>query len=235
MPALDVLSRVRREKRTILTEVESMELLRQAGLTVVDSRLARIKKDAIQLSRELGFPVALKIVSPDIVHRSEVGGIKLGIRNEAQLQKAFDEIMEAVRVKHPRARIQGVSVQHMVPRGLEAIVGMSKDPQLGPVLMFGLGGVLVEVLKDVSFRLVPVSKSDASQMLREIKGYPLIQGYRDSKPVSILALEDTLLKVSKFVEKTAAIRTLEINPLFAYRERAVAVDARITIESQGKS
>jgi acyl-CoA synthetase (NDP forming) len=121
-------------------------------------------------------------------------------------------------------------VQPMVPPGVEVIIGMSKDPQFGPVIMFGLGGILVEVLKDVSFRIVPVRERDAREMIREIKGYPILEGYRGQKPASVSALEKLILKVSQFVEKNAQIRELDLNPVFAYPDKAIAVDARVILE-----
>jgi acyl-CoA synthetase (NDP forming) len=233
MPIVDVFSRVKKEKRNTLTEVESMELLRQAGITVVETWLARIKKDALHMSREAGFPVVMKIVSPDIPRKSEMGGVKLGIRNEAHVQKAFDEIMEAVRVKHPKARVHGIAIQPTLPPAPELSLGMAKSRDFGPVLTFGLSGALMELLNGVSYRVVPLSKLDATQMLQECKSYPLLQGHRNGNPVNIPAIEDTLLKLSKLVEKNPAIHRLTIDPLFAYRDRAVVVDARIILEEQG--
>ena len=214
----------------LLTEVESKELVERAGIPVTRTKLARSKKEAISISKEMGFPVVLKIVSPDVVHKSDSGGVKLGLANGAQVGRAYSEIMSSVRQKYPQAAIQGVSVQLMASPSIEVIVGMSKDPQFGPVLMFGLGGVLVEVLKDVSFRIVPVTKRDASEMIREIKGYPLLQGYRGQEAVDIASLEDLIVKVSQFIEQNPQIKELDLNPIFAYRDKAMAVDARIVLE-----
>jgi acyl-CoA synthetase (NDP forming) len=138
--------------------------------------------------------------------------------------------MASVRQKYPEAKIDGVSVQKMASPGTEVIIGMSKDPQFGPVIMFGLGGVLVEVLKDVSFRIVPLTKRDASEMIREIKGYPILEGFRGQEPASIPALEELIVKVSQFVEQNSQIKELDLNPIFAYKDGAVAVDARIVLE-----
>jgi acyl-CoA synthetase (NDP forming) len=165
-----------------------------------------------------------------VVHKSDSGGVKLGLANATQVGKAYDEIMSSVKKAYPEAQIDGVSVQTMAPPGVEVIVGMSKDAQFGPVLMFGLGGILVEVLKDVSFRIVPVTERDAGEMVKEIKGYPLLQGYRGQKPANIPALEQLIVKVSQFVEKNPQIRELDLNPIFAYPDKAVAVDARIILE-----
>lgn len=218
------------KSQNLLTEVESKELLKKAGIPVVEAKLARSKKEAVSLSREMGFPVVLKISSPDVVHKSDSGGVKLGLTNAAQVGKAYSQIMSSIKQVYPEARIDGVSVQTMATPGVEVIVGMSKDAQFGPVLMFGLGGILVEVLKDVSFRIVPVTERDAREMIKEIKGYPVLQGYRGQKPASIPALEQLIVKVSQFVEKNPQIEELDLNPVFAYPDKAVAVDARIILE-----
>jgi acyl-CoA synthetase (NDP forming) len=218
------------KSQNLLTEVESKELLKKAGIPVVEAKLARSKKEAISMSKEMGFPVVLKISSPDVVHKSDSGGVKLGLSNATQVGKAYSEIISSVKQAYPEAQIQGISVQPMALPGVEVIVGMSKDPQFGPVLMFGLGGILVEVLKDVSFRIVPVTERDAREMIREIKGYPILEGYRGQKPASIPALEKLIVKVSQFVEKNPQIKELDLNPIFAYPDKAVAVDARIILE-----
>ena len=225
-----IIEKVRREKRTALTELEAKEFIRQAGIDVVDSRLVRSRDEAVAISRELGFPVVMKIASPDISHKSDVGGVSLDLKGAAQVEKAFDDMMASIRQKHPPAMIQGASVQKMAPPGVEIIIGMHKDAQFGPVLMFGLGGILVEVLKDVAFRIVPINKRDAHEMIREIKGYPILEGYRGQEPVAVPFLEELLLKVSRFVEENTEIKELDINPLFAYRDGAVAVDARVILE-----
>ena len=218
------------KSQNVLTEVESKGLLKKAGIPVVEAKLARSKKEAISISKEMGFPVVLKIHSPDVVHKSDSGGVKLGLANATQVGKAYSEIISSVKQAYPEAQIQGVSVQPMASPGVEVIVGMSKDPQFGPVIMFGLGGILVEVLKDVSFRIVPLTERDAREMIKEIKGYPILEGYRGQKPASIPKLENLIVKVSQFVEKNPQIKELDLNPIFAYPDKAVAVDARIILE-----
>jgi len=225
-----VVDKARGEGRTVLTEVESKEFLKSAGIDVVDTRLATSEEEAVSISREFGFPVVLKIASPDIVHKSDAGGVKIGLKTASEVGKAYAQILGAVRQNRPEARIQGVAVQKMARPGVEVIIGMSKDAQFGPVLMFGLGGILVEVLKDVSFRIVPLSRRDAAEMIREIKGYPLLEGYRGQEAVDIACLEELLIKVSNFVEKNPEIRELDLNPIFAYSDGAIAVDARVILE-----
>ena len=225
-----ILDKAKTEKRTVLTEFESKKLLERAGIPVVETRLVRTKRETISVSKEMGFPVVLKITSPDIVHKSDSGGVKLGIANATQASKAYSEIMLSIKQRYPSAIIHGLTVQKMAPPGIQVIVGMNKDPQFGPVLMFGLGGILVELLKDVSFRIVPVTKRDAAEMIREIKGYPLLEGYRGQEPANIDALQDIIVRVSQFVERTPEIKELDLNPIFAYRDKAVSVDARIVLE-----
>ena len=226
-----IIDKARREGRSLLTEVESKQLLKQAGVSVIDTNLAASREEAISISRQFGFPVVLKIASPDIVHKSDAGGVKLGLKTSKQVGKAYDDILGAISQKYPQAMIQGVSVQKMARPGVEVIIGMSKDAQFGPVVMFGLGGILVEILKDVSFRIVPLTRRDAGEMIREIKGYPLLEGYRGQEPVDVSNLEELLLKVSDFVEQNPEVRELDLNPIFACSDGAVAVDARIVLET----
>jgi len=230
MTVQEIIGRAKSEGRGLLTEVEAKELLKGADISVVDTRLAASKDEAVSISQELGFPVALKIASADVVHKTDAGGVKLNLETAEQVGQAYDDIMAAIKKAYPQAKIQGVSVQKMARPGVEVIVGMSKDAQFGPVLMFGLGGILVEILKDVSFRIVPLVKRDAAEMIKEIKGYPLLEGYRGSEPVDVNNLEDMILKVSDFVEKHPEIKELDLNPIFAYKDGAVAVDARVVLE-----
>jgi len=216
--------------RILLTEVEAKKILGEAGIPVQKTVLAKNKKEAVEIATEMGFPVALKIVSPDISHKSDMGGVKLKLANATQTANAYKEIMDAVSQKAPDAKILGVSVQKMARPGVELIVGVNHDPQFGPMIMFGMGGILVEILKDVSFKLIPLTRRDASDMITEIKSYPVLKGYRGQEPVNIPALEELLLNVSKFIEKNPQIKELDLNPVFGYRDGLVAVDARIVLE-----
>jgi acetyl-CoA synthetase (ADP-forming) len=230
MGKFSIFDQVRKEGRSILTEFESKRILKQAGISVVETKLAKTQKEAVLLSQKIGFPVALKIASPDVIHKSDSGGVKLSLSNANEVKKAYEEIFKRMRKHYPRAVIHGVSVQKMVRPGTEVIVGTSKDPQFGPVIMFGLGGIFVELLKDVSFRVIPVDRRDAQEMIQEIKGYPLLQGFRGTEPASISALVEIILKISQLVEEHPQIKELELNPVFAYRDKALAVDARIILE-----
>ena len=230
MTVEEILSQAKKEKRTVLTEIEAKQVFKEAGINCTDTRLAPTKEDAVSLSEEIGFPVVLKISSVDITHKSDAGGVKVNLKDKAEVENAFDKIMTSAREKFPDADIEGISIQGMAKSGTEIIIGMIKDAQFGPVLMFGLGGILVEVLKDVAFRIVPLEKRDASEMIKEIKGYKLLEGYRGQDPVDIPYLEDMLLKLSAFVDNTPEIKEIDMNPVFAYKDGAVVVDARIVLE-----
>jgi acetyl-CoA synthetase (ADP-forming) len=230
METFPVIDKVRKEGRFILTEFESKKILKQIGIPVVETKLAKTQKEAVSFSQKIGFPVALKIISPDVIHKTDSGGVKLGLKNVSEVREAYHEILKGVRKQYPDAVIHGVSVQKMVRPGTEVIIGTSKDPQFGPVIMFGLGGIFVEVLKDVAFRVIPIDRRDAQEMVKEIKGYPLLQGYRGKEPANITVLVEMILKISNLIHKNPQIKGLELNPVFAYKDRAVAVDARIILE-----
>lgn len=225
----EILNKARTQRRKVLTEIEAKQILREAGIDCTDTRLAADKARAVALSEEMGYPVVLKVSSVDITHKSDAGGVKVNLRSRTEVEEAFDAIMASCKAACPRAVIEGVAVQGMARRGTEIIMGMIKDPSFGPVVMFGLGGVLVEVLKDVAFRIVPIGKSDAAEMITEIQGRKLLEGYRGQEPVDIAYLRDMLVKLSDFVERTPGIEEIDMNPVFGYREGAQVVDARIIL------
>ena len=229
MTTAAIIDQARQQGRSLLTEVEAKRLLAEAGIPVIETRLASSKEEAAAVAGKLGYPVALKIVSEQITHKSDVGGVKLGLSSVDEVNAAFDAIMEAARSAAPDATLDGVSVQRMAEPGIEVITGMTTDAQFGPALMFGLGGVLVAVLKDVAFRIVPITARDARQMVQEIQGFPLLQGHRGQEPADLEALEGLLLKLSEFIEAHPEVTELDLNPVFAYPKGAVAVDARIVL------
>ncbi|MDH4067506.1 MAG: acetate--CoA ligase family protein [Dehalococcoidia bacterium] len=231
MKANEILARARQENRTILKEIEAKQLLMEAGINCMDTRLAPTKDAAVKLSEQFAYPVVLKISSVDITHKSDAGGVKVNVKNKAEVEDAFDAIMRSCKAAAPTARIEGVSVQRMAKPGIEVIMGMIKDPSFGPVIMFGLGGVFVEVLKDVAFRIVPIEKSDAGDMINEIKGKKLLEGYRGQEPADVVYLQQMLLKLSDFVNTTTEIEEIDMNPVFAYKDGAVVVDARIILSA----
>jgi acetate---CoA ligase (ADP-forming) subunit beta len=227
--ATEIVEKARRDGRRILTELESKELLASLGIRTTQMRPAATRKEAVAASREVGYPCVLKVSSPDITHKSDAGGVKVGLAGEQEVAEAYDAIMSSCREKVPGATIEGVTVQDMARPGLEVIVGTATDPQFGPVVMFGLGGVWVEVLKDVSFKLAPLTKDDARAAIGEIRAARLLEGFRGSEPVDKAALEDILLKVSEFVAGAPEVLEMDLNPVFAYPDGAVAVDARVIL------
>ncbi|MEJ2244970.1 MAG: acetate--CoA ligase family protein [Acidobacteriota bacterium] len=221
---------MKKSRTPVLDEIQCKKVLKSAGIRVTVPVLAASKKEAIVAAGKMGYPVAMKIVSPQITHKSDIGGVKLKLQNKGQVGTAYDEIMAAVKKKAAKAHIDGVSIQKMAAPGLELVIGMTRDPQFGPMLMFGLGGTSVEILKDVAFRITPLTRQDARDMIRQIKGYRLLEGYRGQPPADIEYLEEMLMKLSAFVVENPEIKEMDINPLFAYRKGAVAVDARIILD-----
>ena len=218
-------------QRLLLNEVDSKAMLEAAGIAVATTRLARTRVEAVALAVELGFPAVIKIVSPDIAHKSDVGGVCLNLASVVEVATAYDAMLAAVRAAQPAARVDGVAVQRMAPPGTEVILGMTRDPQFGPVLIFGLGGIFVEVLEDVVFRLLPLIPRDARQMVREIKGHRVLKGVRGQPPADMAALEAMLLQLSAFLEAHPEVAELDLNPVLAYPDGALAVDARIVLDS----
>ena len=228
----DLIAQARAEGRTLLSEVEAKQLLADAGVNVTETRLATSIDEAASHATELGYPVALKVVSDTITHKTDVGGVELGVADEDALRDACQRIHERVTAAAPNADVQGVSVQPMAEAGAEVILGITQDQQFGPVLMFGLGGVFVEVLKDVAFRIVPLEPRDASEMVREIQGFPVLEGFRGTPAANLDAIESMLLQLSEFAEANPEIAELDLNPVFARPDGAVAVDARILLTSE---
>jgi acyl-CoA synthetase (NDP forming) len=229
MAASAIIDGARKEGRTLLTEIEAKQVLEEAGVPVSPARLAKTADEAAKVAADLGFPIVLKIVSPQITHKSDVGGVALNLNSADDVKAAFDRVVASAKKAEPSATIEGVAVQRMERAGTEVIVGMTTDPQFGPVMMFGLGGVMVEILKDVAFRVVPINERDARQMIDEIKGKPLLDGYRGSEAADIGKLRELLLKVSSFIESHPEVAELDLNPVFAYKDGAIAVDARIVL------
>lgn len=178
----------------------------------------------------MGFPVVLKIVSPDIIHKSDVGGVKLNLNSAEEVHGAYKDIVSNVKEHAEKARIIGVLVQEMAPPSTEIIVGSTKDPQFGPAIVFGLGGILVEILKDVTFRIAPINREEAQEMITEVKAYPILKGYRGTPPADTDAIVDILLATSKLVTDYEQIKELDFNPIIVYPKGAKAVDARIILE-----
>ncbi len=228
--ASQILARAKEEQRKNLLEPEARALCEEYGIPFTKSRVANTKEEAVKFAEELGYPVVLKIVSPDIIHKSDVGGVALNLQRAQQVEEAYCKIMLNVKKCKPEARIIGILVQEMAPPSTEVIVGAIKDDQFGPAVMFGLGGISVEVLNDVAFRMAPVTEEEARLMIAEIKAYPVLKGYRNRPPADINAIARILVNTSKLVVDNEQIKELDLNPVIVYRKGAKTVDARIILE-----
>lgn len=223
-----LISRAREEHRSLL-EYEAMELFAQYGIPVPRFALAKSRAEAEAAAGEIGFPVVLKVVSPDIIHKSDVGGVVVGVKSAEEAGAAYDRIRASVAERAPGADIHGVLVAAQAESGLECIVGMTQDASFGPAFMFGLGGIFVELLKDVAFRVLPLDKAEVLRMLRETKGYALLSGARGRAPMDVDALAQLILDVARMVEENPEIKELDINPLFVYSKGVLTVDARVLL------
>jgi acyl-CoA synthetase (NDP forming) len=201
----------------------------EQSLPCTEFALADSPSHAVKLAQEQGFPVALKISSPDILHKSDVGGVHLDLNSAEAVEKAYDALLSSVKQSSPEAQVDGVLVSKMAPSGLEVIVGMNRDPQFGPVILFGLGGIMVEIFQDVSLRLLPLTKEEALTMIREIKGYRLISGYRGRPAVDEEALADCLLTIARISEDYPEIVEIDLNPIFAYPNGILVADVRMIV------
>jgi acetyl-CoA synthetase (ADP-forming) len=210
-----------------LSEEEAVALLRKYGVPTVEGEVAGTEEEAVGAAERLGYPVVLKIVSPDILHKTDAGGVLLGVEDEEEVRSGYREVVEKAKRYKPEARIQGVLVQKQAPRGREVIVGGLRDPQFDGVVMFGLGGVFVEVLRDVSFRIAPIGEEEALSMIEEIKGYPLLTGFRGEEKADLKAIARIISAVSEMIMRERDIREMDINPLLVYPRGALAVDVRI--------
>ena len=211
---------------------DAMEVLTEYGFVAPKMGLAETGHEAVELASKIGYPVVMKIASPDILHKSDIGGVRLGISNDAEAERAFEEIISSARRFMPSALILGVTVNQMVPKGKEVILGMAKDPDFGPMLMFGLGGIYVEVLKDVAFRIAPIDRREANTMINEIRSFPLLRGVRGEEPADIQSIIDSLVKLSQLVTDFPEIIEMDINPLMVMStgKGAIAVDCRISVD-----
>ncbi len=231
-----IMEAARKEQRLQLLENEAKQILRLAGFDVPSFKLATTIEECVRAAEDMGFPVALKIVSEDIIHKSEVGGVRLNIQSEDEVREAYKDIMSRARKKYPDATLRGILVNEMVEKGVETILGVSSDPQFGPVVMFGLGGIYVEVLRDVSFRVAPLSWRDADEMIREIKTAPLLYGIRGGARRDIEALRETLHRLGWLAAALPDVAEMDINPLMVLEKGkgCKVVDARITLHPQPK-
>ena len=228
----EVFARVRASGRVELGEIEAREVIEAYGMRLPKSRLARSPEEAAQTAGEFGFPVVMKISSPDILHKSDIGGVKVGVADATSARDTYELIEYRARKYHPEAKIWGVLVQEQVRKGREILVGVNRDPQFGPLVAFGMGGIYVEVLKDVAFRLAPITRQAVHEQVREIRTFPLLRGVRGEPPADIAAAEEIVLRVSQLVTDFPEIVEMDINPLVVHNqgEGAIVLDARIILQ-----
>jgi acetyltransferase len=229
---LEIIEEARKQGRKVLLEHEAKEVVKSYGISVAPTKLAINEDEAIEIARRFGYPVVLKIASPDITHKSDVGGVIMNLKSDEEVAEAFRTIISNVRRYAPTASVYGIVVQKMVPKGREVIVGATKDTTFGHIIMFGLGGIYTELFKDVSFRLTPLTLYEAREMVAETKAYMLLRGFRGEPPADINSIINVLLRVSKLVTDIPQIAEMDINPLFVYEEGvgAAAVDVKIVVE-----
>jgi len=223
-----IIQRAKNEKRSLL-ETEAKELLKEYGIPIPDFKLIKSEEEITGLAKEINFPIVMKIVSPDIIHKTDAGGVKVEIKDEKKAESAYQEIISKAKKYNKKARISGVIAYTMVPQETEIIIGMMKDPHFGPVIMFGLGGIFVEVLKDVSFRILPIEERDAHEMITEIKGYKILKGTRGEPPKDIKAIKDLLMKISQMSMENPGIKEIDLNPVFIFEKGLQVIDARIIL------
>jgi acyl-CoA synthetase (NDP forming) len=225
-----IINEAKKEGRKTLLEPEAKMICVEYGIPVTKFKVALNEKEAAIYADEIGYPVVLKIVSPDIIHKSDAGGVMVNLKTSAEVTSAHKKILENVKKYKVNAKIIGVLVQEMAPPSTEVIVGAIKDPQFGQTVMFGLGGIFVEVLKDVNFRIAPLSTDDAREMITQLKAYPLLKGFRNTPPADIEAIVGILCSTSRMVMDNQEIKELDLNPVLVYQKGAITVDARIILE-----
>ncbi len=234
--AVRIITRSQRNNILQMNEVKAKKILDAYGFNVLPGRLVTSADEAVELSRRIGFPVAMKIVSPDIIHKSDMGGVKLNLASAQQIRDGFDLMMMRIVQQVPHARIEGIYMEKMGEPGLEVILGMSRDAQFGPMLMFGLGGIFVEVMKDVTFHLAPITQDEAIQMLKSTRSYDILQGRRGHKGVDITAIAVGLQRISQLTTDFPQITELDINPFIVgdFGTEPIVADARITLAAADK-
>jgi acyl-CoA synthetase (NDP forming) len=217
--------------KDVLNLKECRKMMELDGIPFNKSGLATSVDEALTMVKDIPYPVVMKIVSPQVIHKTEVGGVKVNINTDEELRKAYDDIISGTKEKVPDAEIKGILIEEMV-KGPELIIGTTEDPQFGPMIMFGIGGIFVEVYKDVSFRLIPISPGDARDMLSEIRGKALLEGVRGLPGADTEELVNILLTISEFVDKNPQVKEMDLNPLIATERGVLAVDARIILEKK---
>ena len=227
--AQDIISTAKRAGLTNLPQDDALRILSTYGLPVIKTETASSKTEAIEAAKRIGYPVAMKIVSPDVVHKIDVGGVKLDLNSDQDISEAYDEILKNVKARIPNARIEGVLLQEFVTGGTETIIGIHRDPKFGPLLMFGLGGIYVEAYRDVSFRLAPIRELSADNMISQIRGSKILQGFRGQPPADTKAIAECIERLSQLSIELPDVAELDVNPLVAFQNGYRALDARIIV------
>ena len=230
-----IVEQARNAGRTALFEYESDEIAKLYNIHVPRAGLAKSEKEAVDLSRKISYPVVMKILSPDIIHKTDAGGVVLNIKSAAEAMNAYSSILKNVRRFNKNAAIVGVYVQKMAPSSHEFVVGATRDPQFGPTVMFGLGGIYVEIFKDVSFRLAPLSKEEALEMIDETKSSKLLEGFRGEKPLDRESAAEVIQQIGNMMNDISEIESIDLNPLFIYPKGVIAPDVRIIPSAKDKS
>ncbi|MHA1983535.1 MAG: acetate--CoA ligase family protein, partial [Candidatus Hodarchaeales archaeon] len=225
----NLIKSVKDDLRTTLTEQEAKQIANLYGIPVPKEDLAQFKSEAIEIANNLGYPIVMKIVSPDIMHKTDVGGVKLNITQDNEVAKYFDEIILSSRSKVPNADIKGILITEFLPKAKEFFIGMTRDPQVGPLIAVGLGGIYVEVLKDITFKVAPISIADGRSMLEELRSYPLLTGVRGEKPADIDAIVDILNRICQLAIDFEEIVEIDINPLFVYEKESKKLPNKRTV------
>jgi acetyltransferase len=227
-----ILGELRKEGRATAGDAEAREILLAYGIPLPKTVLARTADEAVAAAEAIGYPVVLKIASPDILHKTDIGGVKVNLTSASEVRDAFDLIVYRAGRHMPDANIWGCQVQQMIKGGRETIIGVNRDPQFGPLLMFGLGGVYVEAFKDVTFRVAPIDRREAREMITEIRSYALLRGVRGEKPADLEAIADTLVRISQLVTDFPEIVELDINPLLAFStgQGVLGLDMRLALQ-----
>jgi acetyl-CoA synthetase (ADP-forming) len=229
-PKIDeIFQAAKAENRNFLFEHEAKMLCSLYGVPITKIEVAKTEDAAVEAAKKIGFPIVIKIVSPQVLHKSDAGGVIVGINDEKGIREGYQKIIANIKKNVPSAVIEGILVQEMAPKGTEIIIGSTVDPTFGPTIMFGLGGIFVEILKDVSFRLAPITKDDAWEMLDEIKAKKILDGARGMPKADKETIVSTLLAVSKMLTECPEIKELDMNPIIVYEKGARAVDARIIL------
>lgn len=227
-----IIERALSEGRSALFEHEAELIASYYGVPVAKSRIVNSEKDAVSESRKIGFPIAMKIVSRDILHKSDVGGVILNIQSPNEVRKAYSLILRNVKKSAKKARIDGVLIQQMAERPPnEFVLGGLRDKQFGPTVMFGLGGIYVELFKDVSFRLAPLGKKSALSMIKSIRSSILLEGYRGAPPLDVNSTAIALSNVGEMMNELEEIESIDVNPLFIYKRGVLAADVRIILRT----